>query len=107
MNLADMSVEQLQNLQNQITREINTRRMQNKKEVLAKIKAMAAAGGYSLEELIAGGIALEPAKAKRAVPPKYRHLSKHDLTWTGRGKRPRWVAEFLAAGNDLSDLLIR
>lgn len=106
MNLADMSVDQLQSLQDQIAREINIRRAQNKKEVLSKIKAMAAAGGYSLEELIAGTATVEPVKAKRVVPPKYRHHQQHDLTWTGRGKQPRWIAEYLSTGKSLSDLLI-
>lgn len=107
MNLSDMSVEQLQQLQDQISREIKLRRARDKKEVLSKIRAMAAAGGYTLEELVAGGVELESAKKTRIVPPKYRHLQNGDLTWTGRGKQPRWVAEFLASGKTLTDLLIR
>lgn len=106
MNLTDMSVEQLQQLQDQIGREIKLRRARDRKEVLSKIRAMAAAGGYTLEELVAGAGVSDVAKAVRTVPPKYRHLKNPDLTWTGRGKQPRWVAEYLAAGKSLADLLI-
>lgn len=106
MNLTDMSVEQLQQLQDQIGREIKLRRARDKKEVLSKIKAMAAAGGYTLEELVAGTSVSEVAKTGRTVPPKYRNPQNPDLTWTGRGKQPRWVAEYLAAGKNLTDLLI-
>jgi DNA-binding protein H-NS len=106
MNLTDMSVEQLQQLQDQIGREIKLRRARDKKEVLSKIRAMAAAGGYTLEELVAGAAASDVVKAGRTVAPKYRHHQNPDLTWTGRGKQPRWIAEYLAAGKSLSDLLI-
>lgn len=106
MNLAEMSVEELLQLQEQVAREIKLRRARDKKEVLSKIRALAAAGGYTLEELVAGAPAGEPGKKTRTVAPKYRHLQNPSLTWTGRGKQPRWVADYLAAGKSLSDLLI-
>lgn len=41
------------------------------------------------------------------VPVKYRHPSEPELTWTGRGRRPRWVAEWVAAhGGDDSGILV-
>ena len=107
MNLADMSVEQLQQLQDQIGREIKLRRARDKKDVLSKIRAMAAAGGYTLEELVAGAAAEEVLKPVRSVAPKYQHPQKSELTWTGRGKQPRWVADVLASGKAMSDLLIK
>lgn len=107
MNLAEMSVEELLQLQEQVAREIKLRRARDKKEVLSKIRALAAAGGYTLEELVAGAATTgEPAKKTRTVAPKYRHLQNPSLTWTGRGKQPRWVADYLASGKNLSDLLI-
>lgn len=105
MNLADMSIEQLQQLQDQVVREIKNRRSRDKKEVLSKIKALASAGGYTLEELMSGGIS-EPVKPARTVPAKYRHWQNPELTWTGRGKQPKWVAEHLAGGKKLAELLI-
>ena len=107
MNLSTMTVEQLQQLQDQINREIKLRRSRDKKEILSKIKAMAAAGGYTLEELVAGGGVSEGVKTARVVPAKYQHPQDAALTWTGRGKQPKWVAEALAGGKNLTDLLIR
>lgn len=107
MNLADMSVEQLQQLQDQISREIKIRRARDKKDVLSKIRAMAAAGGYTLEELVAGAAVEVSLKPVRSVAPKYRHPQNSDLTWTGRGKQPRWVADLLASGKTMPDLLIK
>lgn len=41
---------------------------------------------------------------RKPVAPKYRNEAGE--TWTGRGKQPRWVAEALAGGLTLEDLLI-
>ena len=50
------------------------------------------------------------ARAKRStagtkVAPKYRDEAGN--TWTGRGKRPKWVVAAVAAGRSLDSLLIR
>jgi DNA-binding protein H-NS len=29
------------------------------------------------------------------------------MTWTGRGKKPKWVVDALAGGRNIDDLLIR
>ena len=107
MNLEEMSLEQLQQLHDNVSHEIRLRRVQAKKDTLLKIMALAAAGGYTLEELVAGDAVLAETKSVRKVPPKYRNFAQPDQTWTGRGKTPHWVTDYLASGKDLSELLIR
>lgn len=51
--------------------------------------------GFSLNEIINA-----PTK------PKYRHPDNHDLTWTGHGRKPRWLQGFLDAGRNVDDFLI-
>ena len=41
---------------------------------------------------------------RKPVAPKYRNETGE--TWTGRGKQPKWVAEALASGLTLEDLMI-
>lgn len=43
-----------------------------------------------------------------AVPPKYRHPDNFEQKWTGRGKRPNWVNEWLNENpnNQLEELLV-
>ena len=41
---------------------------------------------------------------RSVVPPKYK---KGKLIWTGRGRRPKWVDEYIGRGGKLEDLLIR
>lgn len=86
--------------------------------VRAKLKAAAAAEGYTIAELFAGKSAkAAPArKARKAakkgrrlgkVAPKYRNPANKSETWTGRGKPPRWMAPLLKKGKKKEDFLIR
>ena len=43
---------------------------------------------------------------RREVAPKYRNPGNPAETWSGRGRKPRWVEEQVGAGRSLSDLLI-
>ena len=42
---------------------------------------------------------IQPKKAKTTVPAKYRDSSGN--TWSGRGKRPRWLVDALENGHTL------
>ena len=48
----------------------------------------------------------EGADHRREVAPKYRNPGNPAETWSGRGRKPRWVEEQVAAGRGLSDLLV-
>lgn len=82
--------------------------------VRTRLKAAAAAEGYTIEELFgsagAAPRAARPAKAPRKtgikVAPKYRNPAKPEETWTGRGRQPRWMAEQVAQGKAPEDFLI-
>ncbi|MBN8990284.1 MAG: H-NS histone family protein [Rhizobiales bacterium] len=50
---------------------------------------------------------VEPARRPYpAVTPKFRNPAQPDQTWSGRGKRPRWVTELLNAGMSIRDFQI-
>ncbi len=40
------------------------------------------------------------------VKPKYRSPADAKLTWSGRGRMPKWAAEWVASGRSLDELLI-
>lgn len=67
-----------------------------------EVEAVARKHGYSLSE-ITGAIG---GRKRKAAAPKYAHPQEPGLTWTGRGRRPRWVNEALEAGQSLDDLKI-
>lgn len=96
-----------------------------KRQPIAKARALVAAAakkaGYTIEELFGAGApvakatrggktAKGAAKTGRKLPkvaPKYRNPADAEQTWTGRGKQPRWLAEFTAQGRKVEDFLIQ
>jgi DNA-binding protein H-NS len=55
-------------------------------------------------------IAKKSARSKRRpypqVKPKYRNRADPSVTWSGRGKRPRWLSEQISRGKKLEDFKI-
>jgi DNA-binding protein H-NS len=62
-----------------------------------------------LRKLQSPGEDAKPERDRRPYPkvlPKYRNPKNPGETWSGRGKRPRWLAKRLGAGSNLDDFLI-
>ena len=79
-----------------------------KQEVAERVRKLAHDNGLDISDLMAAD---KPKKAKSKKPrgkvaPKYKNPANASETWTGRGRQPRWVADALAGGKSLNDLLI-
>lgn len=75
---------------------------QQKAEVIEEVRSKIKLYGITLKDL-----GLSDKSSQRAgivVPIKYR---QGDQTWTGRGRQPKWVEDFLAAGGKLEDVLVK
>lgn len=95
-----LSLRELRDLRNKIDRAISTFEDRRKREALAAVETAAREFGFSLAELA-------DAKSSRGkVAPKYANPADSDATWTGRGRKPRWVQEALDRGKKLEDLEI-
>ncbi|HJW03246.1 MAG TPA: H-NS histone family protein [Azospira sp.] len=105
MDISNLSLVELQLLQQQIPLEIKKRQEQDKAKVLNELKLIAESRGFSLEQLLKGA-EKGKAKAVRTVKAKYRHPENSDLAWTGRGRKPQWVQEWLNAGRKIEELAI-
>ena len=57
--------------------------------------------GFSLDELLGGQV-----KKGSKGAPKYANPADASQTWTGKGRKPKWVNEALEAGKSLDDLSI-
>lgn len=105
MDLSTLSVSQLRDLQQKIPAELKKREAREKTEALNKLRDMAKAFGYSLEELVAKEATAVKAGGGK-VPVKYRHPQNGGLEWTGRGRKPKWVESWLANGGTLDALRV-
>ena len=84
-----------------------------KQEVAEKVRKLAQDNGLDISDLMAADkpkkAVPETIKAKKPrgkVAPKYKNPANGSETWTGRGRQPHWVADALASGKTLDDLLI-
>ena len=74
---------------------------QKKAAVIEEVKAKVKSYGLTMKDL---GLSDKPhTKATQAVAVKYRH---GDYSWTGRGRQPKWVVDYIAQGGTLEDLLV-
>lgn len=102
VNLKNMSVAELLDLQKAIPAELEARQKEERQKLLNEFRDKAKALGISLEDLM-GGAGKTKARGGK-VPAKYVHPANPALTWTGRGKRPRWVTEWLESGKSMDQL---
>ena len=78
---------------------IETRRLAEAKKAA---ETAAKEYGFSLDELL-GGAAKK--KGTKGVA-KYANPADKSQTWTGKGRKPGWVNDALAAGKSMDDLAI-
>jgi len=97
MHLSNLSVVDLRGLQENVKQELNNRERQEVAAAREKIIAIAKSVGVSVSELIGGSV-----RAKSGpVAVQYRHPDDASQQWTGRGRQPKWVKEWLDAGKSL------
>ena len=113
MDYENMSRKELMQLRANIDKAIASVGDRDRRNALRAAEEAAREHGFSLNELTplvgegrgrgrrAGGAAAGPANA-----PRYRNPENSEQTWSGRGRRPRWVHEAEAAGRSLPDMEI-
>jgi DNA-binding protein H-NS len=101
-DLEALSLGALKKMQKDVAKAISTYEDRQKAEARAKVEALARDLGYSLAELVG----TETKSSRAPAVAKYRHPENSALTWSGRGRKPQWFVEALAAGKTATDLAI-
>jgi DNA-binding protein H-NS len=101
-DLNAMSLAELKALQKDVAAAIESYQERQKDAARAVLETKARELGFNLAELLPPG-GRRKARAKSG-PAKFRHPENPALTWTGRGRRPNWVTDFLGRGGKLEDL---
>lgn len=106
-NLDALSTEELNILLATAQKKIAVRRQSQIHEAYKQMESIANAVGMTMEEIIEFGRTQPNLKTKHKAKPKYENPQNPDLTWSGRGKPPRWLATQIANGKSKSDFLIK
>ena len=102
IDLNALSLKELKDMQSQIAKAIAGFEDRKRREALVEVEEMARRLGFSLSELTATVV---PRKRASAAP-KYANPANPSETWTGRGRKPKWMDAALKAGKSPDDLLI-
>lgn len=105
VDLDTMDRKGLERLRKDVDRALDKLADRERKAALAAAEKAAAEHGYKLSELTSNGDGKSRKGASKGVP-KYRNPDDANQTWTGKGRRPRWIVEAEAAGRPLSDFEI-
>lgn len=108
-NIGKMELEQLLEAQNKIADLIKEKQVEKKSKLESSFQEQAQAVGLGIAQIIWSDEdtgAKKPNKRKRTFKPKYRNPENPEETWTGLGKKTKWLEAKLKAGHKLTDFLI-
>ena len=106
VDISKLSDEDLTALISTAQEEISNRRERKKADFLISFREAMNALGLSPAE-VAASLGRGPGKSNRdsriKVAPKYRNPLSPEETWSGRGKRPKWLQVQLGKGRKLEE----
>jgi len=97
-----MSLRELQELELKVKKAKLNVQQRSRTEVRQKLESMAAQAGFKLTDLFGGR-----GGKGRKVAAKYANPDNPSETWSGRGRKPRWLAARLKAGDRIDKFLIK
>lgn len=103
MNLANMTIPELQNLSKEIDAQIKKAQDENRQHARDQIESIARAAGIPLKELIS----TQQKTSAKPVVAKYQNPANADQKWSGRGRQPTWVKDHLEQGGSLDGITIK
>lgn len=102
IDLDTMTRDELEALRAGIDAAIEAVEADHRAEAIRAAEAAAGEMGFRLRDLV--GDKRTPRTAP--VPPKYRHPENPDVTWSGRGRKPRWFTDALERGETAEGMKI-
>jgi DNA-binding protein H-NS len=102
IDLNSLSLADLKELQRDVNKAVSTFEDRKKKEALAVLEEQARQLGFSISELTGAKV----VRTRAPASAKYANPADRSETWSGRGRKPRWFSDALAAGTAPESLLV-
>jgi DNA-binding protein H-NS len=106
INLADLNLKELKGLQSEIEKQLKERQQQEINKAREQILAISQSVGVTLEELLTNKKVKSDAGRGKKVQPRYQNPADNSQTWTGRGRKPKWMSDELARGKTMEEFKI-
>ncbi|MFE3836788.1 H-NS histone family protein [Pseudogemmobacter sonorensis] len=101
-DLTNLSLKELKSLQSKVAKAILTFEDRAKQKALSELEEKARELGFSLAELTGAPVGRKGSTSAA----KYANPANPSQTWSGRGRKPQWFSDALAAGQSAEDLAI-
>ena len=109
LNLSQWERKDLLILQRMLEQELTQRSDTERKAAMQQINAICQQMGVPMLEIL-GMTNLKNRQGPRLgskVDVRYQHPEKPELKWTGRGRQPIWMRQWLAAGGTMEQVDLR
>lgn len=90
-----VSFEDALKVKSDLDRFLENKRLDRKRQILKEFLDICASSDFTIEEIF------DFYKGRKLS--KYQHPSNNSLTWSGRGRKPRWLVDELNNGMKLED----
>lgn len=106
-DLESLTLDDLRSLRKRIDQAIASFQERKRREAITAAGEVAHQHGFSLLDLT-GSKSSRNRHSGEPTPgqPRYVNPNNREQTWSGRGRRPAWVADHLDAGGSLEDMAI-
>ncbi len=101
-DLDKMSVKQLNALEAELATMKLRKQDEERTALKAKIEKLARDAGFSIKELFGSG----KRNGHKKVAVKFANPENKDETWTGRGRKPRWLAAKIKTGAKMEEFAL-
>lgn len=108
-SMESMELDELRQLRKDIDRAISSYENRQRKAAFSAAEQIASEHGFRLTDLVGGRQSGKSKRAGEAAPsgqPAYANPDNPEQTWTGRGRRPGWFVDALAAGRTTDDMAV-
>jgi len=107
IDLSGYNLDELKRLQQDVENAIKGRQQHDVQRARDQILAIAKDAGISIEELVAVSAKKVKKGNGRKVLPQYQNPTDLSQTWTGRGRKPKWITDALTSGLTLDQFRMK
>ncbi|MBN8292251.1 H-NS histone family protein [Rhodobacter sp. NTK016B] len=102
IDLDALSLKELKQLKKEVDAAVIEYAERERRRALEEVEAFARERGLTVADLNQ----LVAKKTRKPAAPKYANPEDPSQTWSGRGRRPRWIEAALSDGKSLEDMAI-
>lgn len=90
-NIDNLTLSDLNELSARIQKAVAAKKDEAKADALSKLKALASAEGFTLDELMGRGAGSRRQRSDKGIKLKPKYIGPNGEIYTGRGPTPKWL----------------